>query len=426
MLANPPANRPAMDDLVILQRLGLALAIGLIIGLERGWHEREEGEGERAAGLRTFGLAGLLGGAASLLGGWLAAAALGVLLLALGTLLAIAYARQEEDRGLTTEVALLLTPVLGAAAVNGAMLPAVAAAVVAALLLSLKPDLHRLVRGLSAEEMRAILRFLLISAVILPLVPDRGFGPEQALNPYQLWLFVVLVSGLSFAGYVAMRFAGAERGTLLTALLGSIVSSTAITMSLAGLAREQTKLRRILAAGIVAASTVMTVRVLVLLWIVHPPLGLALLPALAPMAAAGIAIALWLWLARGKASAGMAAPSPRNPLDLWSAIRFALLLAAVALASKLLAREVGDAGLYALAGISGLADVDAMTLSTAELARGGLAPATAGLMVMIAVWANTIAKSALVLIIAGPRFATPVALGLGATILAGLPGLLVN
>jgi uncharacterized membrane protein (DUF4010 family) len=418
-----------MDDLLILQRLGLALALGLIIGLERGWHGRREGEGERAAGLRTFGLAGLLGGAAALLGGWPAAVALAVLLLAVGALLALAYSAEhrnaeEHDRGLTTEVAMLLTIVLGAMAGDGVMLPAVAAAVVAALILNLKPDLHRLVRGLTPEEMRAILRFLLISAVILPLVPDRGFGPDDALNPYQLWLFVVLVCGLSFAGYLAMRFVGAEHGTLLTAVLGALVSSTVVTMSLAGRARKQAELHRIFAAGILAASSIMTLRVLVLLWVVHPLLGLALLPALGPMAAIGILIGLWLWLRRGGAGGETEETALGNPLDLWAAIRFAVLLAVIALASKLLTREIGDSGLYALAAISGLADVDALTLSTAELARGGLALPSAGWAIMIAVWANTLAKAVIVAVIAGPGFAARVALGLALTILASLPGLL--
>ncbi len=230
----------AMADTDILIRLALALSIGLLLGLERGWHERGAREGDRTAGIHTFALTGLLGGIC----GWLAHGTLPILpaagLLALTVLLAVSYRAKlsrDADLGLTTEIALLLTFGLGVAATLAEMAPAAAGAVVVAVLLSLKPRLHGLIDRIEHLELEALLKLALISAVILPLLPDRGFGPGAVLNPYELWWAVVIVAGLSFAGYVAIRLFGTGAGIMVTGFFGGFASSTSTTLVLSRLAR---------------------------------------------------------------------------------------------------------------------------------------------------------------------------------------------
>ena len=213
-----------------LIRMGVALGVGLTVGLERGWRAREAAEGSRIAGWRTFGLIGLAAGIWADIGGS-NLVALGMALLAITVSLAVAYWRKSEtsaDRSATTLVAAIVTFALGGLAGRGHTIEAGAGAVVMTAMLSAKSTLHGWLKRLSEIELRAALQFLLISVVILPILPNRGFGPYDALNPYQIWLMVVFVAGLSFAGYAAMRIWGQQAGLMLTALLGGIVASTAI------------------------------------------------------------------------------------------------------------------------------------------------------------------------------------------------------
>jgi len=391
-----------MDVWPPLAGLGVALAIGLIVGIERGWHEREEAEGGRIAGLRTFGLVGLAGGFAGLLGVWVIAAGV----LALGVLLALAH-RRRRDLGITTEVAALLTFLLGAAAILGHLLATVAAGVVAALLLGLKPTLHAWLRRIEERELMAGLQLLLISCVVLPLLPDRGFGPDQALNPFRMWLMVVLIAGFSFLGYVAIRLVGARRGVMLTGLLGGVVSSTAVTVTLARQARAATSLRDALAAGVALAAVMMLLRIGVLVGAVQPVLLAALAPPLAAAALAGLGVA-W-WLNRRRIAVEAQPEPPGNPLELGSALQFALLLTIVQLAAGWLRRQFGDAGLLALAALSGLADVDAITLSAASMVDRSVALDSAALAIGLAALSNTVAKAAIAGWLGGAAMAWKVA-----------------
>ncbi|MCG8695509.1 MAG: MgtC/SapB family protein, partial [Minwuiales bacterium] len=232
---------PPLDDLDLFVRLAVALASGMLIGLERGWEGRDLPEGSRIAGVRTFGLVGLLGGAVVLFAGdfsgvFLAAVALGLALFA-----AVAYWRASRiaaDIGITTLVVLLLAFVLGALAGAGYLVPASAAAVVVAILLGIKPELHGILQRMDRTELLASLRLLLLSVVVLPVLPDQGYGPWQALNPYRIWWMVVLIAAISYAGYLSIRLIGTRRGILLTGLLGGLASSTAVTLSFARLAQR--------------------------------------------------------------------------------------------------------------------------------------------------------------------------------------------
>lgn len=406
-----------MNDIDLFQRLGLALAVGLLIGLERGWSGRAEAEGGRVAGIRTFGLIGFAGGIAALLfGGWndvafaLVFAALAALVIAAH----LAEFRATADLGITTSVAMLLAFLLGAVAVSGHLAVAAAGAVLTALLLSLKPELHRWLARLEQDELRAVLKLLLISVVVLPVLPDRGFGPWEALNPYEIWWMVVLIAGLSFAGYVATRLVGPVRGVILTGLLGGLTSSTAATASFAKLYRESPKAANLLAAGAATASTMMLPRLLIIVGIVQPALLAPLAWPFAAAAAGSLAVVLLLWWrsTRDRTSVKLAIA---NPFEFWTALRFGALLAAIMLLSRALPAWLGDEGLLLLAAVSGAGDVDAITLSVTRLVDGDL-PATVGsLAILIAVLANSLVKVAIAGFTGGP------ALGwrLGATFAAG-------
>lgn len=383
-------------------RLGLALAIGLLVGIERGWKRREAPEGSRIAGIRTFGLIGLLGGLWALLGRELGNILLGVAFATLALLMIVAYVRDvrvDRDVGITSVVAALVTFALGALAVQGYMAVAAAGAVVTTTLLSVKPVLHRWLLNVEALPLLAGLKLLLISVVVLPVLPNQGYGPWQALNPYIIWWMVVLIASISFAGYLAIKTVGAHRGILLTGLFGGMVSSTATTINLARLIKG-TRLRAILAAGIVVAAATMFPRMLLEVAVVNValvpkfilPLGLMTLTA-----AAGA-----IWLARRKQSTTVDSELPlRNPMELLPALGFGLLLAAIMLLAEAFRAWLGDTGIYVLAGISGIADVDAITLSLARMARDSLADEVVVRATVLAAMVNTAVKGVLAAAIAG-------------------------
>ncbi len=378
--------------------LAIALAAGLLVGVERGWQYRRAEEAERFAGVRSFGLIGLLGGLWALLARELGEVLLGFAFLGFGAVVFMILFLERRDsasQGVTTLVAAMVTFALGALAVAGYQVVAAGGAVVTTVLLSLKPVLHRWVRRLEAKELNAALKLLLISVVLLPVLPDRGFGPWQALNPYTLWWMVVLIAALSFSGYVAMKAVGPRRGTVLTGLLGGLVSSTAVTLSLARLARRPGA-ERILAVGILVAAATMFPRVLVEVAVVHPPLLLGVGGPLAAMTLLAGVGAAWLWRRPGRAAtpAGSGV-TVSNPFELWPAVQFGLLLAAVMFLAVALRHWLGDAGVYLLAAASGLADVDAITLSLARMAAGDLPPQVAARGIVLAAVVNTLVKGLL-------------------------------
>jgi uncharacterized membrane protein (DUF4010 family) len=426
-----------MDDAELLKRLGLALALGLLVGLERGWRERAGAEGSRVAGLRTFGLIGLSGGVgASVLGfhehapaSPVGAVGFGLMFAGLAGLLIAGYRADIErtgDLSATTAVAALATFLLGGLAVAGQPEAAAAAAVVMTTLLGLKPALHRWVARLEERELLALLKLLLISVVMLPVLPDRGFGPFEALNPYRIWWMVVLIAGLSFSGYVAAKLAGPARGLMLAAVLGGFTSSTAVTLSFARIAKDNKAAAGLLAAGAALASATMLPRVLIVVGVVEPALLRTLGPPLALATFVALAGTYLVW----RASALRSAEAPlaiRNPVELGMAVRFGLLLAAIMFLARALPAGLGDSGLFLLAAASGLADVDAISLSVANLAaRGGTGPVTGAAAIALAVAVNTGVKIAIAATAGGPAVAWRLGVIQGAAVLAGLAGFLVR
>lgn len=409
--------------------LAISLAVGLIVGLERGWREREEAEGQRVAGLRTFALIGLLGGAAGSLGandagpitaGFLAVALLGV----------VGYRANVRVRGslsVTTGIAMLVTYALGAMATTGRPALALGAAVVVTVLLDQKSRLHEWLRVVQQRELGAAILLLVLTLVVLPLLPDRGFGPYDALNPYRLWVAVILVAGISFAGHVAMRFGGPHRGMLWSGLVGGVVSSTATTLALVRRAHAEPALAASAVAGSVAACGVMFVRMAAIVLVLEPPLGRALGPALS---AAGATLIATAWIQSRRIAPAAAAPSPdARPFDLAIAVGFGVFLAALAIAGRTVQGELGETGVFALAAMAGFADVDAILISLSHMhATAALSTAAAAGAILLAAGANLISKAAVAwwfgsAAIAG-RIVAGYALGIGALAVAGLVGLI--
>lgn len=415
-----------MDPLSPFLRLGAALAIGFLIGFERGWRKRDEPEGTRAAGLRTFSLIGLVGGVAGWLGEQLGAIVIAAGFVAVaGFALAMYWASLRADAriGATTEVAALVAYALGALAGHGQIVLAVAAAVVVVVLLDTKAPLHGFLQRIRHDELRAALKLLAVSAVLLPILPNEGYGPGGILNPYRLWWFVVLVAGLSLAGHFAVRFAGPERGPVITGLVGGLVSSTAVTVSAAGLARETPGLAPRQAACVGAATAVMCLRIVVVAGVLNAALLPLLIPALAAAALAAFAAA-YLYARRGGEADGHAADGrrepPRAPDDLGAAVGFAAALAAVMLASHYARQWFGVSGLYGTAALAGLLDVDAITVTAATL--GDAAAAVPAAAILIAAAVNTLVKLAIAVSL-GPRgFALEVGAIVAATLAAGAAG----
>jgi uncharacterized membrane protein (DUF4010 family) len=401
-----------VDALPLFERLGVALAIGLLIGLERGWHERERSEGERVAGLRTFGLSGLLGGVWALLAREGGDTVLGLGFAAFAAVLILAHSQMIRDRrytdyGITTVVAGLLTFGLGALAVSGFISLAAAAAVVATLLLGLKPVLHEWVRKLTETELLATLKLLLISVVILPVLPNQGFGPWGALNPYAIWWLVVLITGISFVGYFAVKIMGPHRGVPVTGLFGGLASSTATALSFSRLGRNQPNLHRLLAAGVTIASVTMFPRILLEVGVVNPDLLPKVILPMAAMSLFGFGAAVLLWRSAPHA-ANTGEMELNNPFELWPALQFGALLAAIMLLAEAAQVWYGDAGIYLLAGISGITDVDAITLSLGRMARGDLSQDVAAGAITLAAIVNTAVKAGLVAVVGGRGMALPV------------------
>jgi len=396
--------------------LATALALGLLIGTERGFSGRRTPDLQMAAGIRTFALLGLIGGLAALLAGLLGLAVWVAMTLVVGVLIVASYlsdVRRNGDQGMTTEMAMLATFLLGSLAVLDSAALAAALAVVVALLLSLKTVLHDALRRLTADEVSGALKLLFISLVLLPILPNQGYGPWQVFNPYVVWWMVVLLAGIGFAAYVAVRLAGARRGLMFTALLGGLVSSTAMTLTLARLSGSRS-LHGVLAAGLLATSGLMFPRVLAEVALVNRSLlaGLWL-----PLSVAGLVYLLgalyYLWRSVRVATDSLELPL-KNPFELGPALRFAALLALILLLVETGRQLLGDTGIYLIAVLSGMADVDAITLSLSRSARGELDNQVATLGIYLAVFSNSLVKAGLIGLVGGRRLAlatVPVMLG---------------
>jgi uncharacterized membrane protein (DUF4010 family) len=415
--------------------LALAAAAGLLIGLERERSKPpEESRLAFLGGARTHPLLALVGGAAVLAAREVGVVAVAIPFAALVVLVALNYAgevRRDVHRGITSEAAFLLSFLLGVLALTRGVLEptqkifAVASiAVVATFLLSSKPTLHPLVRRLSTEDVTGTLKFLIVAVVVLPLLPDRAFGPLDVLNPRQIGVLMVLISAISFAGYAAIRLLGARRGLGLTGVMGGLVSSTAVTLSMARRARERPEIEESAALAVMLASTVMFVRVFVIVAVVNPALRGDVLWPMGLGAAGGAAACLALWLRSGRARPGAQEIAFSNPFELTAALGFALLFAAILLGTKGAATYLGTAGTYAVGLVAGSTDVDAITLSMAKLAAdgGGVSHRVAATTIFLGTASNTIVKGVMAWVAGGWRFGRRVLAAQLAVLAAGTVG----
>jgi len=404
-----------------LANLATALALGLLVGVQRGWVQRKAAAGTRFAGVRTFGLFGLAGGLAGLAEGVAPALAF-VVLAAAGALVVLGYWRTSAPGGDTVSgtsgLAEVLTMACGYLAGSGALAVATVATGAIVAVLALRPVLHRLVRSFDEREMLAIGRFALIALVVLPLLPDAPFGPLGAWRPRQLWLVVVLVSGFSFAGYLAAKWMGPAKGLLAMAASGSLVSSTAVTAAMAGRHRAGEDNPDLLNAAIALASAVMFVRVMAL----TAALAGFALPTLAMSAVPGMVVSLiaaaWLRRRAGPLTSPSGPVAVRNPFDLAPAVLMMAMVMAFTLAARWVLVRYGDRGLAVVLAITGTIDVDSAIITMGSLPGGTLTPRVAGLVLVPPVVLNSLFKAGVAVAVGGWRRAWPGALALVASVVA--------
>lgn len=387
-----------MTDLILVKLL-IAGATGFIIGVERGWSARKLDDTQDVAGMRTFALAGLGGGVCSLLPG--TTVLLAILIGAIALLLAGArHFGKTLDAGLSTAVALLITPLLGAFATSHPLEATAAAATVAALL-GFKQELHGALHGLERQEMLASLQLLVVAVVILPLLPDQAMGPWASINPRMIGWLVLLLLGVSYVGYFAVRIIGPGRGLLLTALLGGFTSSTAVTLAYARLSKQNTDATRLLSAGITLACAMMALRVGLVVSAIQP----ALLSRIAlPLVVLGLVPLLYSIAIARRSRHALVAEAIRinNPFAIGTALTMAVAITVLSVAVRGAEELLGNAGTYAIAALSGILDVDPVSVAMATSASvpaladgspGGLTLAVAATGILVAVGANTIAKA---------------------------------
>jgi len=412
------------------QNVLLAFGLGLLVGIERGWSRRDDPAGSRVAGVRTFGLLALSGAIAGAFAPQVPAVS-AVLVAAASLALTVGFARRAMANGnvsATTTIAGILTLAIGLCAGLGHMVLASVTTALMMVLLSSRRQLHDWLKALNEAEVQAIARFAVISLAILPILPDAAFGPFDAWNPRHIWMVVVLVSGLSFAGYMAAKLLGPSRGILATAAAGAVVSSTAVTVALSSHIRRREGHEGVLIAGIALASAVMFSRVLLLTAILAPFALPALAILVVPATATGVICAGWLiWRSRTTEVSTAPVFSVRNPFDLWPALLLAALVAVLSLVARWLLSEIGEAGLAVALAISGMLDVDSAIITMGGLPAHALPGRTAGLILAAPIMLNTLVKSVVTIIAAGGqsgwRAAMPLLLSLAAG-LAAAPALI--
>lgn len=420
----------AMDIENTLSRLALALGIGLLIGLERGWRSREAESGSRAAGIRTFAISGFLGGLVGVLADRLGGAespgggiAFGLAFAAYATVITV-FSRDENQAAksvsATTAIAGMLTFALGAFAVLGDVRIAAAAAVAAALLLAIRDQLHGLLEKITWIELRSALVLLAMTFIALPVVPDDPIGPYGGVNPREVWLIAIVLACVSFIGYAATKLLGAAHGVLLSAAAGGLVSSTAVAAANAQRAKAGESTPRLLAAGVATANAISFLRVAVIVGALQASLLPLVGPALAAAAivSVGFALVSVYWTKAGEKDGSIA--GFRNPFSFRSVIGFAVVLGVVMVLSQAASEGFGATGAILGAAIVGLADVDAVSISIARLSSGSLTEAAAATAILAAVASNTLSKVVIAAIIGRGSFAVAVlAVSAGCLAVAG-------
>ena len=376
----------------IFEALAIAAGLGFLVGLQREW------SAPHLAGIRTFPLITVLGALLGMLskdlGPWpVAAGLLGVTAFLMTTSILKVY-EHEMDPGLTTATAALVMYTVGVALSLGYLAPAVAVGGGVAVLLYWKRPLHNMVQRFGEDDIRQIFQVVLIGLVVLPVLPNEAYGPYDVLNPFKIWLLVVLICGISVGGYIAYRFMGATVGTVVSGLLGGVISSTATTVSYARYSRATPTGSNLAALVVTIASAIVFGRVVAEVWLVAPGiLKDIIVPLLVMMLFTTLVAVVFYVAVRG--SEGQAPIPAGNQLK--AALVFGALYAIVLVAIAAAKDYFGDRGLYLVAGLSGLTDMDAITLSTAQLMSAGeIATDTGWRLILVGFMSNMVFKAGMV------------------------------
>jgi uncharacterized membrane protein (DUF4010 family) len=422
-----------MDTDELLSRFAVALGIGLLIGLERGWRSRDEKPGSRTAGFRTFAISGLLGGVVGALahaaGGAATAgggAVIGIGLAAFAavmTVFCLEENRDDKNFSATTAIAGILTFALGAYALLGDMRAAGAVAVAAAALLALRDRLHGWIKSVTWPELRSGLVLLAMTFIVLPLVPDDSVGPFGGVNPREVWLIAIVLAAVSFLGYASVKYFGERHGVLLAAAAGGLVSSTAVTLANARRAAAGEGSPQVLAAGVALAMAVSFVRVLAIVAVLRPSLLVLLAPPLAAATAAAVGLAFFWVYWRADKDGGQTTVKLRNPFGFWSVIGLAASMGVIILLGRILDHYFGSAGAIIGAATLGLFDVDAVTVSMTRLVPQPLSLRDGAFAILAAVASNTLSKVVIGAGLGRGRFALDITIMSAAAAAAGLAAL---
>ena len=412
-----------MDQTTLFFRFGVALAIGFLVGLQRE-HAGADAKRKIFAGERTLALMALVGCAAAMAAEELASPwAFIAMVLPLCGFIGVAYvlSAQQGRVGLTSETAALLTILSGALCYWNHVALAVAIGVATTVLLSVKVEMDAFARRISQEDIAATLKFCVITLIILPVLPDQSFGPSplDVLSPYKVWWMVILISGISFVGYVLVKILGSRQGIGLTGMLGGLVSSTAVTLSFSQRSHTQQELARPFALAITVAWTMMFARVAIEVAVLNLELLAVLWMPIVASTVAGLAYCIYLY--SHQSTGQQAEVEVSNPFELMPAVKFGLLYAVILVVSRAAQMYFGATGLYLSSILSGVADVDAITLSVAELSRQGDMPLSTGARaIVLAAMSNTVVKGGIVLTGGIPALRGAILPGLVLMLVAGI------
>ena len=413
------AGQVLSDDVATLfQKAGISLLLGALVGLER---ERSlEDSHKLFAGIRTYPLIGLLGFLAALLANVVSVWMLVALAIGFFALVIVSYVFEAREGyfGATSEISAVIIFLLGALVYHELYAIAIGTSVALALILSLKGSLQRLITKVQEEDIFATLKFAIITAIILPVLPDRAMGPLEILNPRQIWYMVVLIAGISFLGYILVKILGSKKGISLTGLLGGLVSSTAVTLSFSHKSKTVPDLARTFASAIVLACSIMFPRILVEIAVVNPSLFRFIWPYMLILTLTGVAASTVLLFGSRKSTAQVV--ELQNPFELMSAIKFGAVFALILFISKAAQLYLGNNGVFLAAALAGTTDVDAITLSMANLAKSTVSEPAAAVAIVIAITVNTVVKAGIAISLGAMALRRYTLPGFGAVLAAGL------
>ncbi|MFH1588981.1 MAG: MgtC/SapB family protein [archaeon] len=416
-----------MAELVILLKFLLALVLGALIGAERERFAKVR-DGFLFGGIRTFMIIALMGAIAAYVGelysDWLIVPIFFGLVVLIGVSYYVSATESKgQSIGLTAEIAALAVFLLGIISYKGEPIFAVVLGIIIATLLYMKESMHKLVKQVSREEMFGTLAFAIIVFLVLPFLPNQTFGPLDVLNPFKIWLMVVFISGLGYVGYIMIKVLGSKIGIGLTGLLGGLVSSTAVTMNFAGQSKKEknVKIVRLFVFATLLANAVMFLRVIIEVYVVNKSILSELLVPMIIMFVVSLGCALWLWMSRGNSTvSNETSVEHKSPFTIGPALKFGILFGVVLFVIKLAEVYFGDTGLYIASIVSGFVDVDAITLSMANLAGDTITEKVAATAITLAVMSNTIIKFGYAAIFGSKEFKKKLGISFVLIVVAGL------